>query len=91
MPPPGMQRNMVGNHQMGQQQVVGQQQQQHVGGPIQNAQVGNLMPMDQWGGPRYPNNGNNAQGMRSPNPNQIMPQNQQIQQQVPQVSIDFHI
>lgn len=49
-------------------------------GPGGNNVMGNnLLPMDQWGANRYPNNA--AQGMRQPNQNQVMQQNA-MQQQV---------
>uniref|UniRef100_A0A1B0A308 histone acetyltransferase n=1 Tax=Glossina pallidipes TaxID=7398 RepID=A0A1B0A308_GLOPL len=48
-------------------------------GPCGNNVMGNnLLPMDQWGGNRYPNNV--SQGMRQPNQNQVLQQNPMQQQ-----------
>uniref|UniRef100_A0A1A9W3Z8 histone acetyltransferase n=1 Tax=Glossina brevipalpis TaxID=37001 RepID=A0A1A9W3Z8_9MUSC len=48
-------------------------------GPGGNNVMGNnLLPMDQWGGNRYPNNV--SQGMRQPNQNQVLQQNPMQQQ-----------
>lgn len=87
MAPPVMQRHhmaglpnqpnpgMVGN--VGNVGGVGNVGQMGPGG--NNVMGNNLLPMDQWGANRYPNNA--SQGMRQPNQNQVMQQNA-MQQQV---------
>jgi len=66
-PNPG---GMVGN--------VGNVSQMGPGG--NNFMGNNLLPMDQWGNNRYPNNA--VQGIRPPNQPQVMQQNPMQQQQV---------
>lgn len=72
MPPPVMQRGMPNMGAMGPMQPGPSPQQgmNVMGGP---GGSNSLLQLEQWGQPRYPNNGPNQQVLR-PNQNQLMQQ-----------------